>query len=65
MNILDEDANVYKLVGPVLVKQDPVEAKANVSKRLDFINGELSRLDTQLPLLQDKFQTRQQTVRDC
>ena len=37
---LDEDANVYKLIGPVLIKQDLVEAKSNVGKRLEFIQNE-------------------------
>lgn len=32
---------VYKLIGPVLVKQDPEEAKATVTKRLEYINGEM------------------------
>lgn len=33
---------VFKLVGPVLVKQDQTEAKSNVDKRLEFIGGEMS-----------------------
>jgi prefoldin beta subunit len=33
---------VFKLIGPVLVKQDQVEAKGNVDKRLEFIRGEMS-----------------------
>lgn len=33
---------VFKLVGPVLVKQDQAEAKSNVDKRLEFISGEMS-----------------------
>ena len=33
---------VYKLVGPVLVEQDQVEAKNNVKTRLDFISSEMS-----------------------
>lgn len=37
---LDEDANVFKLIGPVLIKQDLVEAKSNVGKRLEFIQNE-------------------------
>lgn len=37
--------SVYKLVGPLLVKQDLDEAKANVQKRIEFIRGELKRLD--------------------
>ncbi len=32
---------VYKLIGPVLVKQDQAEAKTNVNTRLDFIKGEM------------------------
>lgn len=32
---------VWKQVGPVLLKQDQSEAKANVSKRLEFIGGEM------------------------
>ncbi|KAG8725397.1 hypothetical protein FRC09_000038 [Ceratobasidium sp. 395] len=39
---------VYKLVGPVLVKQDQEEAKSNVNKRLEYIRGEISRVETQI-----------------
>ncbi len=35
------DNTVYKLVGPVLVKQDQTEAKQNVDTRLDFIRSEM------------------------
>lgn len=41
LELLEDDANVYKLIGPVLVKQDLAEAKANVNKRLDYITAEL------------------------
>ena len=60
---MEEDANVYKLVGPVLVKQDLVEAKSNVNKRLEFIRGEIERVEQQLTKLQDKQSKRQQQVR--
>lgn len=39
--LLDASNAVYKLVGPVLVKQDTEEAKATVGKRLDYIGGEM------------------------
>ncbi|GAC98966.1 prefoldin subunit 6 [Pseudozyma hubeiensis SY62] len=39
---LKQDNQVYKLIGPVLVKQDQVEAKTNVDKRIEFIKGEIS-----------------------
>lgn len=54
LNLLDEDANVYKMIGPALVKQDPVEAKSNIEKRLEFIKHELSRLDTQAKHLDER-----------
>ena len=38
---LKSDANIYKLVGPVLVKQDHEEAKQNVNKRIEYIQGEM------------------------
>lgn len=41
LDLLDGEAKVYKLIGPVLLKQDVDEAKANVNKRLEFINNEL------------------------
>jgi prefoldin beta subunit len=41
LELLEEDANVFKLIGPVLVKQDLAEAKANVNKRIEYILAEL------------------------
>lgn len=38
---LGEGENIYKLVGPVLVKQDKVEAESTVNGRLEFIGKEL------------------------
>jgi prefoldin beta subunit len=38
---LEEDANIYKLVGPVLMKQEKEEAKLNVKKRLEYITGDM------------------------
>merc|ERR550525_1848378 len=40
---IEEDAVVYKLVGPLMVKQNVDDAKANVEKRLEYIGGELER----------------------
>ena len=45
---LTPENTVYKLVGPVLVKQDQMEAKQNVDTRLDFIKGEMYVDNTQL-----------------
>ncbi|CDP08895.1 unnamed protein product [Coffea canephora] len=62
LELLNEDANVFKLIGPVLVKQDLAEARANVRKRIDYISAELKRLDATLQDLEDKQKSKQETV---
>lgn len=41
LELLKEENDVFKLIGPVLVKQDLYEAKQNVDKRIDYIKAEL------------------------
>ena len=41
MGRLEDGSNVFKMIGPVLVKQDIDEAKQNVQKRIDYISGEV------------------------
>ncbi|CAM4613524.1 hypothetical protein PO909_006808 [Leuciscus waleckii] len=52
--LLDCQNTVYKLIGPVLVKQDLDEAKATVGKRLEYINGEIQRYETLLKEMEKK-----------
>ncbi|KXH65921.1 prefoldin subunit [Colletotrichum salicis] len=40
---LKHGEQIYKLVGPVLLKQDKVEAESTVKGRLDFITKEIER----------------------
>jgi prefoldin beta subunit len=40
-NSLDDDANIYKQIGPVLLKQDKTEALMAVTGRLEFIEKEM------------------------
>ncbi|CAA7259942.1 unnamed protein product [Cyclocybe aegerita] len=51
---LTPDNTVYKLMGPVLVQQDQAEAKSNVDTRLDFIRGEIRRVEGQIKEIQEK-----------
>ncbi|XP_075437049.1 prefoldin subunit 6 [Ascaphus truei] len=44
--VLDDSNTIYKLIGPVLVKQDLDEAKSTVTKRLQYITGEIKRHET-------------------
>ncbi|KAJ1674364.1 Prefoldin subunit 6 [Spiromyces aspiralis] len=45
---LGENTKIYKLTGPVLLPQDKTEAVANVEKRLEFIQGEIKRIEGRL-----------------
>ncbi|KAF9320601.1 hypothetical protein BG000_005808 [Podila horticola] len=56
--LLKGDANIYKLIGPVLVKQEKAEAVTNVDKRIDFIQAEIDRVEKQLKELQEKTEKK-------
>ncbi|KAL4747306.1 hypothetical protein BDW72DRAFT_183060 [Aspergillus terricola var. indicus] len=53
-NSLDDDANIFKLIGPVLLKQDKSEALMAVNGRLEFIEKEIQRIEGQIKENQDK-----------
>ena len=56
------DADVYKLVGPVLAKQDVSESNVNVEKRIEFIAKEIDRMDKLEGDFQNKVEERRNTV---
>lgn len=58
----NSEDSVFKLVGPALIKQDPLEARGNVGKRLDFIRRELERLALQSDTLSQRQARKQQQV---
>ncbi|XP_065026255.1 prefoldin subunit 6 isoform X2 [Musa acuminata AAA Group] len=62
LELLNENSNVYKLIGPVLVKQDIAEANANVRKRIEYISVELKRLDGTLQDSEDKQNSKKESV---
>ncbi|CAL1405987.1 unnamed protein product [Linum trigynum] len=62
LELLKEEANVYKLIGPVLVKQDLAEANANVRKRIEYISAELKRLDAAVQDLEEKQNSKREAV---
>lgn len=51
---LSNDSNIYKLVGPVLLKQDRDDAKRTVDGRLEFIGKEIRRVEATIKELQEK-----------
>jgi len=58
----DEENGVYKLIGPVLIRQDIVEAKNNVGKRLNFIRNETVRIDKLLKVFEIKQETKHKEI---
>eukprot|EP01097_Dermamoeba_algensis_P010776 TRINITY_DN806_c0_g1_i4.p1 TRINITY_DN806_c0_g1~~TRINITY_DN806_c0_g1_i4.p1 ORF type:complete len:125 (-),score=35.08 TRINITY_DN806_c0_g1_i4:109-483(-) len=59
---LQKDGEVYKLVGPVLIKQDLAEANSHVAKRIDYISSELKRLEEIFSDLEKKFEAKRNKV---
>lgn len=56
---------MYKLFGPVLVKQDLEESRQNVAKRMEYIKKELKRCHDTLEGLekkQDKYRENLQKL---
>lgn len=64
VRVTETHGSVYKLVGPMLVKQDLDEAKANVQKRIEFIRGELKRLDAKAAEDQAKIAAQNKRLMD-
>eukprot|EP01054_Gregarina_sp_Poly1_P008819 Gregarina_sp_Poly_1__8818@NODE_529_length_7665_cov_158_586733_g419_i0_p7_GENE_NODE_529_length_7665_cov_158_586733_g419_i0NODE_529_length_7665_cov_158_586733_g419_i0_p7_ORF_typecomplete_len126_score33_42Prefoldin_2/PF01920_20/1_3e16ADIP/PF11559_8/0_0097TrmK/PF04816_12/0_02DUF4404/PF14357_6/3_6e02DUF4404/PF14357_6/0_038Sin3_corepress/PF08295_12/0_069Spc7/PF08317_11/0_052TLE_N/PF03920_15/4_9e02TLE_N/PF03920_15/0_087DUF3600/PF12207_8/0_79DUF3600/PF12207_8/1_3e02AAA_13/PF13166_6/0_36HAUSaugmin3/PF149 len=46
LETLEDDAVVFKSVGPVLLREKRETSKENVEKRLKYIRDELARIDT-------------------
>ncbi|PHH75251.1 hypothetical protein CDD82_4524 [Ophiocordyceps australis] len=59
---LGEEETIYKLVGPVLLQQDKVEAESTVKGRLDFIGSEIERLEKQIKDIQDKLEKKKMEI---
>ena len=55
---LADDAGIYKLVGPVLLKQDKNEATAAVDGRLEFIGKEITRTESRIKELQESSEKK-------
>ncbi|KAI8092951.1 Prefoldin [Halteromyces radiatus] len=59
---LEDEANIYKLIGPVLVKQEKSEASSNVKNRLDLISSEIKRVEGQLKELTEKSEKKKADI---
>ncbi|KAL6149838.1 Prefoldin subunit 6 [Exserohilum turcicum] len=52
-DIVDDAANIYKQIGPVLLKQDKTEAVMAVNGRLEFIDKQIKDIEKQIKGIQD------------
>ncbi|GLI80983.1 prefoldin subunit 6 [Penicillium ochrochloron] len=59
---LDDNSNIYKLVGPVLLKQDKMEAVMAVSGRLEFIEKEIKRIEKEIEEKQDTSEKKRTEI---
>ena len=45
LDMLEEGENVFKLIGPILMAVELMEAKGHVSIRLELIEGEVKKVE--------------------
>ena len=65
MNLVEgdqENCAVYKLIGPILAKQEFNEAKNNVKNRLDFLTKEIDRQDALEKEFLGKVEAKRQNI---
>merc|ERR1711907_286098 len=62
LKMLEDEAKVFKLVGPVLIPQDLIEAKAK--KRLEYMQGETDKIDKKMKENNELMEKTQQKVMD-
>lgn len=58
------DDPVYKEVGPVLLRVDMDDAKQTVAKRLEFISGEIEKLEKSIKSKEQKANETAQKVQE-
>ncbi|KAI9749340.1 MAG: actin-like protein arp8 [Chaenotheca gracillima] len=59
---LTPTSKVYKLVGPVLLKQDKDEASTAVMERLQFIQEAINRTKSEIDKIKNKCQRKQMEI---
>ena len=62
LELIENSTNVYKMVGPVLIKHSLDDAKDTVKKRLEFITGEKKRLEDKTKELDGRSASISQNV---
>ncbi|KAL8674306.1 MAG: hypothetical protein Q9168_001299 [Polycauliona sp. 1 TL-2023] len=61
-NTLSDDSTIYKLIGPVLLKQEKTEAESAVDGRLEFIEKEIKRVEKVIGEMQEQSEGKKMEV---
>lgn len=48
VDLLEDDATIYKLIGPLMVPQDPKEVKETIKSRLKYLNEKLEYFEKEI-----------------
>jgi prefoldin beta subunit len=62
LDILEDEAVVFKLIGPALLKQNLKESKDNVGNRIKFIAEEVKRNDELIKDIETKMEAQREVV---
>ncbi|XP_068855006.1 prefoldin subunit 6 [Aphelocoma coerulescens] len=62
LRLLDDACPVFKLLGPVLVRQRPRDARGTVAKRLEYIGNEMKRYEQQMQELEQRSEQQRQLL---
>ena len=62
LELAGEEQLMYKKIGPVLIRQEKVEAVSNVKKRLEFIENEVERLEDKMKNVSEKMAKKQRQI---
>jgi len=63
LDIDGDDAIVYKLIGPLLLRQDIDVVNENVEKRLEFIQGEIEKAERNVTAKQEEQKKLAEEIR--
>lgn len=61
-DVLEGESAIWKLTGPLLVKQDRADAIANVDKRIEFITSETSKVEELIRLQESAFEEKRMAL---
>ncbi|XP_031467890.1 prefoldin subunit 6, partial [Phasianus colchicus] len=62
LELLDDTNTIFKLLGPVLVRQDMEDARVTVAKRLEYITGEIKRYEQQMQEMEKRSEQQREVL---